>query len=339
MFVEIIQQAVMITSFVFVMMLLIEYLNVETSGRLETQLHDSRFRQYLLASFLGATPGCLGAFTVVSLFEHRVVGFGALVAAMIATSGDEAYVMFSLFPRKALLLTLALLAIGMVSGYLTDLFFKRWNLSADSMDHPLPLHAREKCRCFQRETIFDQLRNISFPRTLLLLLLGGLLVAILEGSIGPHTWNWVRVTILAGDLFALFVAFTVPDHFLQEHLWEHVLKRHLLRIFAWTLGALVAMHLLEHFMDLSAWVQANTLIVLLLAGVVGLIPESGPHLIFVTLYASGTIPFAILLTSSIVQDGHGTLPLLASSKQSFLRLKLLNLIVGLALGALWLLIF
>ena len=328
----------MITSFVFVMMLLIEYLNVETSGRLGTRLHDSKIRQYALSSFLGATPGCLGAFTVVSLYEHRVVGFGALVAAMIATSGDEAYVMFSLFPRKALLLTIVLLVVGVLSGVLTDIFWKRWDLPIQQQDHLLPLHAQEKCRCFQKDTIASQLKNISFPRALLLVLLGGLLLAIFQGSIGPQRWNWVRITILTGDVFALFVTLTVPDHFLEEHLWQHVLKRHLLRIFSWTLAALLVMHFLEQFMDLSVWVKNNTFVVLLLATLVGLIPESGPHMIFVTLYAAGTIPFAILLASSIVQDGHGTLPLLAASRQGFLRLKLINFLVGLLLGSALLLV-
>jgi len=41
----------------------------------------------------------------------------------------------------------------------------------------------------------------------------------------------------------------------------------------------------------------------LLAVFLGIIPESGSHMIFVMLYANGMIPFSILLASSIVQDG------------------------------------
>lgn len=37
--------------------------------------------------------------------SHNVVSFGALVTAIIATSGDEAYVMFSIFPLEALWIT------------------------------------------------------------------------------------------------------------------------------------------------------------------------------------------------------------------------------------------
>lgn len=77
--------------------------------------------------------------------------------------------------------------------------------------------------------------------------------------------------------FALFVVLTVPDHFLEEHLWEHVIKQHLLRIFFWTFGALLAIHYLDATLDFGAWIQENLLLVLLIAVLVGVIPESGPH--------------------------------------------------------------
>ena len=69
-----------------------------------------------------------------------------------------------------------------------------------------------------------------------------------------------------------------------------------------------------------------------LAVAIGIIPESGPHLIFITLYAQGVLPFYVLIVNSIVQDGHTTLPLLAESKASFLKAKLINMAVGLIVG-------
>jgi hypothetical protein len=74
-------------------------------------------------------------------------------------------------------------------------------------------------------------------------------------------------------------------------------------------------------------------LLLIVAILVGIIPESGPHLIFVTLFAQGALPFAILLANSIVQDGHGTLPLLAVSPRAFLWLKLVNIGFAFLLGA------
>jgi hypothetical protein len=65
---------------------------------------------------------------------------------------------------------------------------------------------------------------------------------------------------------------------------------------------------------------------------VGIIPESGPHILFITLYATGNIPLSILLANSITQDGHGSLPLLAETRKDFLRMKGVNLLLGLLVG-------
>ena len=92
------------------------------------------------------------------------------------------------------------------------------------------------------------------------------------------------------------------------------------------------MHFLINYLELGSWIKANYLTVMLIACLIGLIPESGPHMIFVTLFAQGAIPFGILLASSVVQDGHGMLPLLAESKRSFVFVKVINFAVGLLVG-------
>ncbi|APF19023.1 hypothetical protein Calab_3366 [Caldithrix abyssi DSM 13497] len=333
----IVKHALLITSFVFIMMLLIEYINVQTHGQWQQTFLKSRFKQYLLAAFLGVIPGCLGAFSVVSLYSHRVLSFGALVAAMIATSGDAAYVMLSLFPLKTLLLNAILFALALLSGYLVDVLYKKQDALLVAVKHKYEIHEKEICRCLTSSKILPQLKNISFPRALLIAFFSLFLFGLITEIIGPQSWNWVKITLLVSTLFALFVVSTVPDHFLEEHLWEHVLKKHLLNIFLWTFGALLVIHLLEHYLDLNDWIQTNLFTILILAVLVGIIPESGPHLIFVTLFASGSIPFSILLASSIVQDGHGTLPLLAVSKKGFVYLKIINVAVGFLIGALGLL--
>lgn len=332
MLVEIFKHALMITSFVFIMMLLIEYINVQTQGRWQDTLKESRWGQYLLGAFLGAMPGCLGAFTIVSLYSHRVVSFGALVTTMIATSGDEAFVMFSMFPAEALWLTVILFAVGIGTGYVTDIFYKKQHLLIDHLGHQYPMHTSDTCHCFPKDMIWQQLKHITFQRTLLISIFLVFLIILITSSVGPDIWNWKRVTFAVGALFGLFVVSTVPNHFLEQHLWEHVLKKHLPRIFLWTFGALLIIHSLENYINVETWVQDNYLLVLLIAVAVGVIPESGPHLVFVTMFASGSLPFSILLASSIVQDGHGMLPMLAVSKRGFIWVKLINMAVGFLVG-------
>ena len=339
MIIGVLKHALMITSFVLIMMLLIEYINVQTRGSWQQSLKKTRIGQYVLGAVLGVIPGCLGAFTVVSLYSHRTVSFGALVAAMIATSGDEAFVMLSMFPLQALWLSGILFIVAIAAGWMTDKLFPKQARFLSSEDHELEVHQADLCLCYSPGDILPQLRNISFPRTLLIILVGGFLLALLTGMLGSGAWDWKRITFAIGAGFSLFIILTVPDHFLEQHLWEHVVKKHLLRIFLWTFGALLAIHYLDNWLDISALIQDNLYIVLIIALLVGIIPESGPHLVFVTLFSQGTIPFAILLANSIVQDGHGTLPLLAVSGRAFIWLKVINIIVGLVLGLLGLYLF
>jgi hypothetical protein len=328
---EAVTQAAMITAFVAMMMITVEYLSVLSRGAFQNALIGSRWLQYLAAVVLGAIPGCLGPFTVVALYAHRVVPIGAVVGAMIATSGDESFVMFSLFPGTALLLTLGLAALGLVVGPLVDLFLR--DLSVREPCPELVIHEEEACRCFPGREIVEQWRRLSPARGALTATIVVYLAAVVVGLLGPPEWNWVRVTLLLVGLFGGFVVSTVPDHFLVDHLWQHVAVKHVPRVFAWTLGVLVGVAVLSQFVDLVSVVRENPWSILGLALLLGLIPESGPHLIFVTLFSQGAIPFSILAANSIVQDGHGMLPLLAESRRDFLLVKAVNLVVGLAVGA------
>lgn len=322
----------MITAFVAVMMIAVEYLNVLTRGTFESALRRAPAYQYLAAVLLGGIPGCLGAFTVVALYSHRVVTVGAVVGAMIATSGDEAFVLLAMVPRTALWLTLGLVALGLVVAPVVDRLAGGRRYAPESCTR-LAIHA-EECRCFPGWDLLKEWAHPSSYRVFLFAGTAAFFVWVVAGGPGvSDAWNWIRVTLAGVSLFGAFVVATVPGHFLHEHLWDHVAVHHVPRIFAWTAGVLVGIALLHQVTDIGAIGAANPWTLLVVAGLLGLIPESGPHLVFVTLYASGDLPAAVLVTSSIVQDGHGMLPLLAESRGDFVKVKIVNLLVGLAVGA------
>jgi hypothetical protein len=50
------------------------------------------------------------------------------------------------------------------------------------------------------------------------------------------------------------------------------------------------------------------------------------------LFVKGLIPFSVLFASSVVQDGHGMLPMLSYSIKDSILIKIFNLVFGLALG-------
>jgi hypothetical protein len=55
--IPVVKNALTITAFVTVMMLVIEYANVLTQGAWQKHLIRNRWGQYVLAAFLGATNG------------------------------------------------------------------------------------------------------------------------------------------------------------------------------------------------------------------------------------------------------------------------------------------
>ena len=270
---------------------------------------------------------------MVSLFSHRILSLGAVVAAMISTSGDESFVMFAMIPDKAFFLTCILFIIGIGAGILTDLFLKKEGKYSMKVCNHLQLHEHDDCICFPRSQIFQQWREHSPFRITLIVVLVLFVIAIAAGQVGPVAWGWARISILLVSFMALFIVATVPDHFLEEHLWKHVAKQHILQIFLWTFSALIAINLLIDNLQFESIIRENLWVVLGIASLVGLIPESGPHLIFLTLFTKGAIPFSILLASSIVQDGHGMLPMLAHSRNLFVLVKAVNLVIGFSVGA------
>ena len=324
--------AIMITAFVAMMMVMIEYLNVLSRGLWQKNLRSSRWKQYLLAAFLGATPGCLGAFAAVSLYAHCEISLGAVVAAMIATSGDESFVMLSMIPGQAPLIFLLLIGVALLAAVVTDLIFPSRGADETSCSHDLHLHEHDNAFSFDKQQLASQWRHCSPARGVLCLGLALFLFGVIAGQLGFDEWGWERITLVIVSIFALAIIATVPDHFLDEHLWHHVVMVHVPRIFLWTLAALLAMHLILEQLHLETWLHENQLIVLVLACLVGLIPESGPHLIFLTLYVEGSIPLSIFLASSVVQDGHGMLPMLAESRPDFFKIKTINFIFGMAMG-------
>jgi hypothetical protein len=333
--IEVLRETIVITGFVFVMMLVIEYVNVVTSGAWQSVLARNRWVQYSLAAGLGLIPGCLGNFAVVAMYSHRILSLGAVVAAMIATSGDEEFVMLALVPKQALLIFGMCFVLGVLAGAATDVIARR-RFSVDALCcDGLEVHERVEGTAFDLAQIKRQWRDCTAARGVLAVSLVLLIAGVVSGQIDPGGWSSVRVMLLVASAVALFIVASVSDHFLDEHLWRHVAKRHLPGIFLWTLGALVAMYLLfeRSHLDVAGAVERGKWIVLALACLIGLIPESGPHLVFVTLFARGAIPFSILLASSIVQDGHGMLPMLAQSRRTFVAVKGINFVVGLAVGA------
>ncbi len=380
----ILQQTLIITTLVIGMMMVIEYINVRTGGLWSRKLQTKPWIQILFAIIMGVIPGCLGTYTVVSLYIHRVVNFPALMAALITTTGDEAFFMFSLFPEKALLINIVLIVLALIIGIVLQVTMKDKFIGLHNKEMSFPIHENESCtHSHHHHSVKSNIKNISFVRALLITLSTGVLILVLSGVIdGSHHLNllmggqteesvihsidsqqpthdchlheddicashehkhshthdhggeadWIRFILIALFVAISIIVIVAEEHFLEEHLWEHVVKIHLPKIFFWTFAVILCLTLINNYINIHDIIDSKPFIVLLIAILIGLIPQSGPHLIFLLLFANGDLPLGIFMANCIVQDGHGALPLLAESRKAFVISKAIKVVIALLVG-------
>ncbi len=271
---EILKESLVITAVVTAMMMLIEYVSYRSEGRLVPLLRRSKVGGVVSAAILGVIPGCLGGYITVSMYSKRVFSFSALLSMMIATTGDEAFVMLAMYPGTAAAIFAGLFAFAIAVG----LACEKFDSGRSTRVVQKPWAENSSGSCLHSEAEGRGLR----------------------------------------------------------HRMKHTLGE-ALKIFAWAFGVLAAVKLASGYVDLETLIGENAALMIPLAVLIGLIPQSGPHLVFVTLFAQGIVPLPVLLASCISQDGHAGLPLLAEDRRSFLRVKAVKCVLALAAGYLFLL--
>lgn len=323
--------AFMIATFAFVMMMVVDYIEVLTRGKMSEIIKGGHFRQYVIASALAVTPGCVGIFMNVSLYVHGILSFGAITGSMIAASGEGAFVMLTMFPKQAVIILSILFILGILSAFIVDKIVPILKIKSCQVCRLSEIHIEKKCEIPDLKGVFEHLKNMSFVRFLLIIILILFIFGLMQGFIGP-TENFLRIIFISLTLLALFIVITAPEHYLEEHIWIHIVKVHLWRIFILSFFALLIIETALQFWNLEAIVKEHKLLVLLIVSLIAILPVCGPHLVFIMMFAKGIIPFSVLLASCIIHDGHGLLPLLSYTIKDSIVIKLISFIIGLMCG-------
>ena len=263
---EVLFDTIKIILIVTALMILVEYLQIKFKKKIENKITKNLKNQIIGSSLLGVIPGCFDAFFIVNLYSHGLVGFGALVAVMLSTAGDEAFVMLAIIPKIAFLIFIICATLGIVGGFISHVIYKKTRFKR-----------AKPCKI-----------KIHFKRGY--------------------------------------------KHFFKEHIYKHILKQHIPNLFIWIFFTLLIVKILMQNFDLASILPQNKLLLILIAALIGIIPESGPHLIFLTLYSQGLIPFSVLLVSSLSQDGHGLLPLLSYSVKDTIKVQIFTTLFSLGVG-------
>jgi hypothetical protein len=260
--------------------------------------------QVPLASLMGAMPGCGGAVIVVAAYSSGSVSMGAVVATLTATMGDAAFLLIAKRPDAAAILLPLSFSVGIISGYVVDIFDKN-KYEAHGEMKAIPVI------------------NVTKPRGLAylsygLLIIPGLFFGI-AGLMQVEFTGTVAQAITIIALLGIFIgmliwasspvkAMTSPENNPLPRMVEETSF-----ITAWVILAFLLFEYLTAFagLDLQAWFSAAGIMLPLIAILIGFIPGCGPQVLVTTFYINGLIPFSALLGNAIANDGDALFPAIA----------------------------
>jgi len=113
---------VQVSAFVAVTVLLFSYVQYRSRGALLDRIESNSRLQPLIGAGMGLTPGCGGAIVMMPLYVRGSVSFGTVVATLIATAGDSAFVILALAPGAALYAYGMAFGAAVAFGYAIDRF-------------------------------------------------------------------------------------------------------------------------------------------------------------------------------------------------------------------------
>lgn len=113
---------IQVTVFVGLVLLLVCLFDYYSKGRFINLVKNAKKSQVLLGALLGLSPGCGGAIFVMPLFVSGYVTFGTVVATLIATMGDSAFVIMTQKPLEYLMVSGLSFVTAIATGYVVDYF-------------------------------------------------------------------------------------------------------------------------------------------------------------------------------------------------------------------------
>ena len=115
-----------VTVFVAAMVLLFSWLQYFTAGRFVVWIRENTRFQPVIGAMMGLTPGCGGAIIVMPMYARGYVTYGTVIATLIATLGDAAFVLIgavfqdSSFLTPVIVVHVTSFLVGVLWGYGVD---------------------------------------------------------------------------------------------------------------------------------------------------------------------------------------------------------------------------
>jgi|TARA_B110000211_G_scaffold212929_1_gene252952 hypothetical protein len=267
----------------------------------------------IMASLLGALPGCGGAIVVVTQYIQGRISFGSLVAVLTATMGDAAFLLLASEPFTGLFIFALGASVGALTGYIVDKIHGESYLQGNS---------KLKVEFEKLKKTFVSKFNIFWSLIFLPGFVIGLFVAFQQDLDQilkvPEGFSLVASLGLAGASLSIFMWSLNP---LSDFQCSTDRTRNLLSrvvdttnfVTTWVICAFLTFEIFLYFTSLNlkilfdVWMPFVPLVAILL----GFLPGCGPQIIVTTFYLNGFIPLSAEIGNAISNDGDALFPAIA----------------------------
>jgi len=293
--------------------------------------------QVPVAAFLGALPGCGGAIIVVTQFVNGKMSFGALVAVLISTMGDAAFLLLSKKPDIALLVYGVSLIAGIVTGYLVNWY-----------------HGHNYLKTNNPEPKNDAYVLPRLPPLLVFIFILLLAPATVFGVLEAFQWDsnqlfgeWAHLEptkwfAFVGALLCILVWVSQPLDSWSARFAEKAEIRYLKEtvvaetsfVSVWVIVGFLAYELLVYATGINLQTAFSSLggVTILLAILIGFIPGCGPQIVMTSLYINGVVPLSAQLANAISNDGDALFPALALAPEAAVKATIYSAIPAFIVG-------
>jgi len=266
-------------------------------------LKNSKTLEIPLAALLGATPGCGGAVVVVAAYSSGHASFGAVVATLIATMGDAAFLLIATRPDAAAVVLPMSFLVAVIFGWIVDKWGPAFKSNSNEIKSDLiPRIGKTQwihliyLVCMIPGLIMGicQLFQVDLYQTFGVL---PLVISLLGTFTGLYIWTFSPVKAMSNPKDAPIARMSVEASFIS----------------VWVIGAYLLYEYMVTFtpLDLNEVFQIVAPLLPLAGILIGFIPGCGPQVLVTALYINGLIPFAALMGNAISNDGDALFPAIA----------------------------
>jgi len=313
--------------------LLVFVLLEKKNFNIQSYIQKNQQLEIPISAFLGAIPGCGGAIMVMSLFTRGVVSFGAVLAALISTMGDAAFLLLATKPQAALIILPVTFCTGIVSGYIVKPFTKNFlqkKINRDFLITELPKNKTSN----------------KFYLIWFFFLIPGLALGIMNALNIETSYLVSDIDIIQfiSFLLALYCVFLwvlnpltdIQMASIHENSFRKVVDTTCF-VTVWVIISFVIYELINISTQGAIFESLKYFgpFIPLMAIIIGFIPGCGPQIMITSMYVSGQLPMSAQIGNSISNDGDALFPAIAISAKAAIIATLYSAVPAIFIAYLW----